>query len=424
MFLVPGEAYVPPTFRKIRAAAEFCMIRTVAMEDLERVRGFLERHIETSLFLLSNLASFGPKLADHWNSGNYRLVEEDGRVVAVFCLTRRGNLLVQAGGRTDLAEAILEACESESIEICGVVGEWSTTETLWELVRVDPWFDPGHGSRDVLYRLSLEDLESLPPAAAASGAVSVRVLEPNDFLQWEQLNTAYLAEMKLPLPVVDSAHEAEFVRRARAHWWWGAFVGQELVATVALNAAYGVVGQIGGVYVRPTDRHKGFARAAMQRLIRDGRDYHRFKKLILFTGEDNLAARRLYEALGFEVAGAYGLLLGSRRPHPRAQVRHKWQGLSGELYTYEVHSWPSSLSSGPGNFIFAHSLGAGHWRPLLIGESADLATLAAHERLRNTNSRQSPSHVHVRLNFNPAAVRRREVNDLVAQWLPEHDTNS
>jgi len=393
------------------------MIRTVGMEDLERVRGFLEAHIETSMFLLSNLASFGPKLTEHWNSGNYRLVEESGKVVAVFCLTRRGNVLVQAGGRADLAEPIIEACESEAIGICGVAGEWSTAQALWDLVRVDPWFEPGRGSRDVLYRLSLENLESVPPTIPPDG-LSVRALESSDFVQWERLNTAYLAEMQMPLPVVDGAHEAEFARRTRAHWWWGAFIGEELVATVALNAAYGPVGQIGGVYTRPADRNKQFARTAMQRLIQDCRDHHRFKKLILFTGEDNLAARRLYEASGFEVAGAYGLLLGSRRPHPRAQVRHKWVGFSGELYTYEVHSWPASLSPGPGNFIFANSLGAGHWRPLLIGESADLATLAAHERLRNSNSRQSPSHVHVRVNFNPAAVRRREANDLAARWLP------
>ena len=95
------------------------MIRSVATDDLERVRGFLEAHVESSLFLLSNLAIFGPRLTDHWNSGNYRLVEEAGRVVAVFSLTRRGNLIVQAGGRADLADSILEACESEPIEVSG-----------------------------------------------------------------------------------------------------------------------------------------------------------------------------------------------------------------------------------------------------------------------------------------------------------------
>ena len=91
------------------------MIRRVDIKDLERVRGFLEAHIETSLFLLSNLAIFGPHLGESGFSGNYHLVEEDRRIVAVFCLTRRGNLPVQAGGLSYLAVAILVTCESEPI---------------------------------------------------------------------------------------------------------------------------------------------------------------------------------------------------------------------------------------------------------------------------------------------------------------------
>ncbi len=396
------------------------MIRNVETDDLERVRGFLEAHVDTSLFLLSNLAIFGPRLTDHGNSGNYRLVEEAGRVVAVFCLTRRGNLLVQAAGRADLAESILESCESETIEVCGVAGEWPTAAALWELLQADPRFEPTLGSRDVLYRLPLAESAEVTRTTVPSDVV-VRALDASDYQQWERLNSAYCAEVNLPLPVLDDAHETEFARRARAKWWWGAFAGRQLAAIVGLNAAYGVVGQVGGVYARPADRKKGLARAAMELLIEESREHHRFAKLILFTGEENQSARRLYESLGFELTGAFGLLLGSRRPQPRAQPRYKWEGQSGERYTYDVHAWPLRLSPGPGNFIFASSLGAGHWRPLQIGECADLATLADQERLRNSAGRHVPSHVHVRVNFNPAAVRRREVSDLAARWMSDHD---
>jgi len=396
------------------------MIRNVETDDLERVRGFLEAHVDTSLFLLSNLAIFGPRLTDHGNSGNYRLVEEAGRVVAVFCLTRRGNLLVQAAGRADLAESILESCESETIEVCGVAGEWPTAAALWELLQADPRFEPTLGSRDVLYRLPLAGSAEVTRTTVPADVV-VRALDASDYQQWERLNSAYCAELNLPLPVLDDAHETEFARRARAKWWWGAFAGRQLAAIVGLNAAYGVVGQVGGVYARPADRKKGLARAAMELLIEESREHHGFAKLILFTGEENQGARRLYESLGFELTGAFGLLLGSRRPQPRAQPRYKWEGQSGERYTYDVHAWPLRLSPGPGNFIFATSLGAGHWRPLQIGECADLATLADQERLRNSAGRHVPSHVHVHVNFNPAAVRRREVSDLAARWISDHD---
>ncbi len=294
-------------------------LRHVGPEDLERVRSFLEARVETSLFLLSNLALFGPRLGDHWNSGNYQLVEEDGEIVAAFCLTRRGTMLVQSAGRADLAEAMVEACESEPIEVCGVVGEWQTAAAVWNLLRADPWLEPGHASRDVLYRLPLPGHVELEPAVRPA-AIQSRALQAGDFEQWERLNTAYLAELHMPLPVVDAAHEAEFARRTRARWWWGAFAGADLVATVALNAAYGSVGQVGGVYTRPADRRKGIARAALRLLIRDAFDYHQFEKLILFTGEDNAGARRLYESLGFEAIGEFGLLLGARRPQSRART--------------------------------------------------------------------------------------------------------
>jgi predicted GNAT family acetyltransferase len=310
------------TIRKIYALAELglSMIRHVATDDLERVRGFLEAHLDTSMFLLSNLAIFGPRLTDHGNSGNYRLVEEAGRVVAVFCLTRRGNLLVQAAGRADLAESILAACKAETIEVSGIAGEWPTAQALWELLRADPRFEPTLSSKDVLYRLPLADAATrmtLPPG------VVVRALDASDYEQWERLNSAYCAEMHLVPPLAGAAHEAEFARRTRAKWWWGAFVGPQLAAVVALNAAYGVVGQVGGVYARPADRKKGLARAAMELLMEESREEHHLEKLILFTNEDNRNARRLYESLGFEAGGAFGLLLGTRRPQSTIQARHK-----------------------------------------------------------------------------------------------------
>ncbi len=91
----------------------------------------------------------------------------------------------------------------------------------------------------------------------------------------------------------------------------------------------------------------------------------------------------MYESLGFEPAGEFGLLLGSRRAQRRPPERHRWAGRSGELYTYEVFDWPARLTPGPGNYVFATSTAAGDWHPLLVGECADLSTLAAQDRLRS-----------------------------------------
>jgi ribosomal protein S18 acetylase RimI-like enzyme len=375
--------------------------------------------VDTSLFLLSTLAALGPRLGHHLSSGNFRLIEESGAVVAVFCLTRRGNLLVQAAGRAELAERIFEACEGDPIEVRGVVGEWASAHAIWRLLSADPRLKSTHHLKDVLYRMKLTD--AVAERGDVLDGISVRALDPDDFAQWHRLNTAYFRELNLPVQATLEQRRADFVARSRSGLWWGSFDGNShLTSIAALNATYGSLGQVGGVYTRPQDRRKGHGRAVMRQLTADSRMRLRFEKLILFTGEGNQAARSLYESLGFEAAGAFGLLLGERRANTRAPERHKWAGQSGEMYTYEVFDWPARLTPGPGNYIFATSDGAGVWHPLLVGECADLSTLSMQDRLRSGVGRHPATHVHVRLNFNPVSVRRREVSDLAEHWAPVH----
>lgn len=389
------------------------MVHDVTDSDLERVRVFLEAHLDSSLFLLSNLAMCGPRRGDHPNSGNYRCVVEDGQIVAVFSLTLRGNLLVQAAGRADLAAVILQACEGEPIEVTGVAGDWGTAQALWSLVCRDPRLQPTYEQKDLLFRLSLSDALALAVASRPAAEAVVRTLDPSDFEQWEPLNTAYLAELRLPLELAREQRREEFESRAHARRWWGGFDGERLVSIAGLNAVYARLAQVGGVYSRPQERRKGWGRGVMLRLIDDCRQ--RYERLVLFTGEDNISARRLYESVGFEAGEPFGLLLGTRRARAPAAQSCKWVGLSGEIYTYEVHEWPTRLSSGPGNYIFAGSEGGG-WRPILIGECADLSELAHEHRHAG---RHDLTHVHVRANFNPAAVRRREAADLAERWTPQ-----
>jgi len=398
------------------------MIRYVTDSDLEAVRAFLEAHVDTSLFLLSNLTAHGLRLGEHPNSGNFQLVEEAGLIAAVFCLTRRGNLLIQAGGRSDLAEQIFYACGRESVGICGIAGEWPTAQALWELLRADPGFEPTCSLKDVLYELRLDDGASSAPVPDRDSAVTVRALEEHDFLQWEPLNAAYFAELHLPTHATLEQRRTDYLVRARSGLWWGAFeTGANLSSIASLNATYTTVGQVGGVYTRPDSRRAGLGKAVMRRLILDCRQRLGFERLILFTGEDNHAARRLYESLGFTPAGEFGLLLGERRaPEVSEPLRHAWVGQSGESYTYEIYEWPARLSAGPGNYVFATGNPADGWLPVLIGECADLSTLELRDRAGSgAIVPLAPTHVHVRSNLHQAAVRRREASDLAARWLPD-----
>jgi RimJ/RimL family protein N-acetyltransferase len=281
------------------------MIRDVDSSNLDAAREFLEAYVETSLFLLGNLAEHGPARRDHLNSGNFRVVYEGDDIVAVFCLARRGNLLLQTGGRPDLAPTILQACAAEPIEIQGVVGEWSAAHAVWQLLCATPGFKPSLSRREVLYA------RDLPYTAGSESTLAVRALTRADFEAWNVLNVAYCAEVQTPLQGSRDERYAVFADQADAGCWWGHFHADELVGTASLNAKYDRLGQVGGVYTRPGYRGRGLAFVTMCKLMRDGFDRHRLERLILFTGEDNPAARHLYESLDFRAIGHFALLFGT-----------------------------------------------------------------------------------------------------------------
>ncbi len=62
-------------------------------------------------------------------------------------------------------------------------------------------------------------------------------------------------------------------------------------------------GHIWGVYVRQEWRGKGVGRALMSELLRLACAQHGLEQVNLGVGTDQLAAKRLYASLGFEVYG-------------------------------------------------------------------------------------------------------------------------
>ena len=274
--------------------------------NLGAALAFLEQHVETSLFLLSNLSSYGPRAIEHLNSGNFKCVEADGEIQAVFCLARRGNLLAETGGRTDLSQLILEACDSEPMPITGVIGEWRAAEALWQLVLSQGGIIEKLCSREGLYS------RELAPGDAPASDPRVRQLIPADYERWSLLQRAFLAEQGIPTQSTSAQGRALFEESARALRWWGASVDGELRATVALNALYEKTGQVGGVYTEPDYRKRGLARVLMKTLFAESRAIHGLERLTLFTGEQNQPAIALYLSLGFVPIGEFALLFGSR----------------------------------------------------------------------------------------------------------------
>jgi predicted GNAT family acetyltransferase len=278
-------------------------VRAVDDADLPRVCAFLEQHANTSMFMLSNLALNGPRVGAAMTSGDFKIIEEDGKLCAVFCLARRGNLFAEAGGRTEFARAIVESCRAEPIAIVGVLGEWNLAQAIWSVLRDSPGFNERYAAKDILQTLDLD--EAIHPPLA----LQVRQLRAQDFAEWDLLNTAFCVEEGLPLQGTVTDRQAMFVPSTTAQRWWGYFEDGKLLAMAGLNAVYKHLGQVGGVYTLADRRRAGLSRATMNALLADSVHVHRLKRLVLFTGEHNHAARRLYSSLSFSTVGNYALLM-------------------------------------------------------------------------------------------------------------------
>src|SRR5713226_1606797 len=149
--------------------------------NLPEAKAFLERHPDTSLFMLSHIRAYGTQLGDSLYSGNLRGLRQDGKLCAVFCLTRSGSLLAQTAGRAEFAPDILQACAAEPMAIRGVLGEWRVCKAIWDLLVEGRKLRPTFESKEISYRLDL--MGDLPPAVGEpdAGATSVvRMLAEGD----------------------------------------------------------------------------------------------------------------------------------------------------------------------------------------------------------------------------------------------------
>jgi GNAT superfamily N-acetyltransferase len=281
-------------------------VQNLTPEKLEKAQEFLEFYEETTQFLLGNLADHGPYPTEHPNSGQFKVIEEGAQIRAVFCLTRRGNLLAQSDW--NMAGPILGACAAEAIPIQGFVGDWATIAPIWaEFRTAHPDFPVQLQSKEILFRRTLPpvDLDLIRDPR-------VRGLTAKDYDSWRSLHREYQKEMNLPEELSDSAIREDFVNKAELGFWWGWFEADELLSMASLNSASARLGQVGGVYTVPKARSRGLSRATMRHLLADCRDHQGHSKSILFTGEENRAAQAVYRSVGYAPIGHFALILGRR----------------------------------------------------------------------------------------------------------------
>lgn len=274
------------------------------LTDTPLAMAFLKRHEETSQFLINNLRDRGPRVTDDPYSGNFKVIKSENQIVAVFYVARCGNVYAQA--ETDqYTDLILEGCKAEPFSIKGFLGAWSILAPIYEKFQAEnPEFKPSYKSKEILYRLTLSkndpQLRRHP---------EVRLLTGADYGAWLPLDNAYLEELHLTDHVTVEQVKSRFERSTQDRTWWGFFKNETLISMARLNSKSNQIGQVGGVFTPKEARMRGYSKATMLHLLKDCCEIHGHTKSILFTGETDIPAQRLYESIGYDRIGHFALIL-------------------------------------------------------------------------------------------------------------------
>lgn len=233
----------------------FYTVETVNQSSQHAMLNFLKEHENYTLFLLGNFENYGALLTDAPYSGNFKLIRSKGQVVGVFCLTRKGNLLIETVLQESIFDIVFDACHQESMPLKGVVGNWNFCKPFWEYLKAKKIIQKEvFTSKEILYKINLYKQDFLPQPY-------VRLLTEADYIQWKPLRLDYLVEEGVPNDLTDQQLMDQFLEKAKKKIIWGLFVNNTLVSIADLNAKALDLGQVGGVYTAPGFRQKGYSKS-------------------------------------------------------------------------------------------------------------------------------------------------------------------
>ena len=285
--------------------SELMKIRILNSGDEGALEDFLRPHIDSSLFLISNLRRAG--LVDRGEpfEGTYFAAEVDGRIAGVVAQFWQGNLVLQAPDFLSELVAHIGAHLPRPIRgLLGPAAQVAAAEARLALPEEKIMLADQEG----LYSLALAELK-VPPDLAA-GRISGRRIEERDLeivtaFRFDYHQEALGAEATAELRAQCAEDMAASLERGDT---WVLEAGGEIVAQTSYNAATREAVQVGGVWTPPGLRGRGYGRSAVAVSLLESRQ-EGVERGILFTGDDNVSAVRAYAALGFERIGDYRVVL-------------------------------------------------------------------------------------------------------------------
>ncbi len=286
---------------------ETSTIRILQPGDEAALEAFLLPRVESSMFLIGNMRADGLTDRGQLYQGTYAARLQEGKIVGVVAHFWNRNLMLQ--DPVDPAALCAAAVRASGRPIGGLLGpndQVTLAKTALGIDRSSLQLD----ETERLYSLELGDL--VVPDALASGRVTGRRIQPGDLDLLTDWGAAYeveaLGEEDSPRLRRQVREETERAIREQRTWVLELEDEGRPVACSSFNAAIAEAVQVGGVWTPPDLRRRGYGRAVVATSLLDARAAG-VKKGILFTGEDNVAAQKAYEALGFRLVGDFSIVL-------------------------------------------------------------------------------------------------------------------
>lgn len=280
--------------------------RQLTESDAPALTEFLTRYKENSLFLLSNMERSGMVVGDEPYKGQYWGAFDDERMVGALALYWNGMVIPSAPeGKEALADLLVREANRP---IAGFVGERQQVDWL-----ADRLGDGNYrlNSPEKLYALDLDKL--VEPELLTDPTIECRLGREDDIPTLVAWRAAYDVELMGAEPGEENNRKALGVVSADVANGVSYVLTRdgEPMSMSVFNARVDEMVQVGGVYTPPECRRLGYARAVVAGSLLIARQKGA-RRSILFTGFDNLAAQRAYQALGYQPIGEFAIKVLNR----------------------------------------------------------------------------------------------------------------
>lgn len=282
-------------------------VRILNEQDRPEAERFLQGRLSESMFLLSNMRAVGLVDQGRVYQGTYfGAFDPRGELRGVVCQSWHGAALLQA---PEGMEVLLDALAVQAPrELAGFIGPWPQIEQAKRYLKLDQ-ATYRLNKRELLYALPLDKLTL--PAKLTCGELLVRRATAEDLELVSRWSVGFEREAlgrqdEDDETLYQQAHQSNQRSIQDGSLFVSCDAKGALRAMSAFNALLPEAVQIGGVWTPPELRAQGLARATVAGQLALAKEEGK-QLATLFTAEDNIAAQRAYEAIGFKVVGTYGL---------------------------------------------------------------------------------------------------------------------